>query len=189
MTFDGVRWCRVSKTRYGVYDEVLQRRNEQFISITDVEQLYRSLKQNYEARRDLARAGDFHVGEKEMRLRNRRTPTSLRALLWLSRIFSGYGESYLRPLFWLFGLVLGSSVLLMLAGLTYRETGQQLSISSILDWLQAAGFVLARALRMGSDVAWFDPPMVPNTIGLWVGMLGPVLVALLVLGVRNRLKR
>ena len=189
MTFDGVRWCAVSKTRCGIYDELLQKRNKEFFSITDVEQLYRSLKHNYEGRRDLARAGDFHIGEKEMRLKNPRTPPSLRALLWLSKTFSGYGESYLRPFFWFVGLLVVGSFLLMTSGLTYRVTKHQLSVSSLLDWSQVAGFVFARALHLDKDVSWFDPAIIPNTVGLWAGVLGPVFGALLVLGIRNRLKR
>jgi uncharacterized protein YjbI with pentapeptide repeats len=45
---------------------------------SQVERLYRELKQNYEDRRDYERAGDFHYGEKEMRRQNPETARGLR---------------------------------------------------------------------------------------------------------------
>ena len=64
----------------------------------------------YEDRRDYERAGDFHYGEKEMRRRNKETAWGLRIFLWLYRLFSGYGERYLPPLFWAGLLFVGSTI-------------------------------------------------------------------------------
>jgi len=57
MEFDGVEWCRINRTRIGLYEETLIGSAEYpLISSTDVEKLYRAFKQNYEERRDLERA-------------------------------------------------------------------------------------------------------------------------------------
>lgn len=87
--FTSVEWCRTSSRWPGkgtvcVYDELCYADNieEEWGRL---ERLYRELKQNYEDRKDYARAGDFHFREKEMRKHNRRdTPLSHRILLGAS---------------------------------------------------------------------------------------------------------
>jgi uncharacterized protein YjbI with pentapeptide repeats len=190
MEFDGVEWCRINRSRLGLYEETLIQKNKsELLSITDVEKLYRALKQNYEDRRDVARAGDFHIGEKEMRLRNPKTPTSLRVLLALAKGASGYGESWLRPSCCFLALWVCVSLLGLIYGFVEQDTNRQLSLRSLSDWAQALGFVFAGAFHLENRVHWFDPTTVANTISLWAGVVGPLLGALVVLGIRNKLKR
>lgn len=190
MEFDGVEWCRVNRGRLGLYEETLINKNEsELLSITDVEKLYRLLKQNCEERRDLARAGDFHIGEKEMRLRNPKTPKNLRVLLALSKFTSNYGESWLRPVFWFIGFLFCASVTGLACGFVEYHSHRQLSLWSLSDWMQAMGFIFARAFHLENRVYWFKPTTVGNTLGLWAGVVGPIFAALTVLGIRNRLKR
>ncbi|MBW1783104.1 MAG: pentapeptide repeat-containing protein [Deltaproteobacteria bacterium] len=117
--FTGVIWpkteerfqiCRISLPkpgkRYQVYDEIRPLKTGEFRKLDHIERLYRELKQNYEDRRDYERAGDFHYGEKEMRRKNPNTPVLLKVMLTLYCWVSGYGERYVRPLVWAFGLLL-----------------------------------------------------------------------------------
>lgn len=79
--FTGVKWCEeVSRnelfSRAGLYEEVVREKEnsgEQQGQWTEIERLYRGLKKNYEEKGDYPRAGDFHIGEKEMRRRNPET--------------------------------------------------------------------------------------------------------------------
>ncbi len=90
-----------------------------------IAELYQQLKKNYDDRKDYWTAGDFHYGEMEMkRLHSRRKHPCLR---WLHRKLglvawykyaSAYGESYLRPLPWLAGVLVLFALLYPLAGLT-----------------------------------------------------------------------
>jgi hypothetical protein len=118
--------CRSS--RVGVYDETILLVSGEVHLWERGERLYRQLKQNYEDQRDYERASDFHYGEKEMRRRSPGTPRGLKALLWLYKVASGYGEHVLPPLLWLVGL-------LVVATLTYLEWGLvPKNATSQLDW-------------------------------------------------------
>jgi uncharacterized protein YjbI with pentapeptide repeats len=116
MQFVGLKWPQKGR-RTVVYDEIIPvgaaDRTVVYHEITglelaegstrlwsQIERLYRELKQNYEDRRDYERAGDFHYGEKEMRRQNPETPSGLRFFLTLYWLFSGYGERYRRRLIW-----------------------------------------------------------------------------------------
>ena len=79
------------------------------ISFIDEERIYRDLKNNYQNDKDWERAGDFHYGEKEMRRKNPNTDLIHRFFLTLYWILSGYGERYLRPLFWTIFILLVST--------------------------------------------------------------------------------
>jgi hypothetical protein len=173
MEFDGVDWCYINRNRLGLYEETpIDENKSEFLSITDVEKLYRAVKQNYEERRDLARAGDFHIGEKEMRLKNPKTPINLRVLLALSKFTSNYGESWLRPVLCFVLLLVGASIMILLTGFTEQKPPRQLSLWSLSDCGQAMGFLCARAFHIDNSLKWFRPTTVTNTTGLWAGVLG-----------------
>lgn len=88
---------------------------EKFAGYAPVSQLYRRLRMSYEKRYMFAEAGDFFIGEMEMRRKNVTTKNKrLRnIILWSKRNFyilgiykhlSYYGENYHRPVF--FGIML-----------------------------------------------------------------------------------
>jgi hypothetical protein len=176
--FTDVRWAVVRnvfgmKKREAVYDEISRSKDADW---SDVERLYRQLKQNHEDKRDFERAGQFHVGEKEMRLRNLATSRSLRILLALYKLTSGYGESYLLPFCWLVGLVAFVSTMGILEGL-WEE-----------DWRRAGLYTVRTILHLSGD----DLKQHSLLFGLSSTMasaLGPLFIAMAIFGMRQRLKR
>jgi pentapeptide repeat protein len=93
-----------------------------------IAELYQQLKKNYDDRRDYWTAGDFHYGEMEMKRLS--SPHRNKILRWLHRKLgmvawykyaSEYGESYVRPLFWLVATLLLFMFLFPVAGLNPGE--------------------------------------------------------------------
>jgi hypothetical protein len=125
-----------------VYDEMASTESEDEDGNTrpwsQIERLYRELKQNYEDRRDYERAGDFHYGEKEMRRQNPDTAWGLRFFLTLYWLFSGYGERYLRPLLWAGLLFVGSTIGYLWWGIRPKDGGPNLAWINGWDWLRGA---------------------------------------------------
>ena len=186
--FIGALWARIG-SRDGVYDEIAPLEPGQQRPWTQLEELDRELKQNYEDRRDYERAGHFHIGEKEMRLRNPRTRIDLRVLLAIYKGLSGYGENYRRPLLWLFLLLFLTSSSALIHGLTVNlgKNSILLSPNSVRDW--------GWALLYGFDTIFHLPANQFTTVGLgriinsFSQVLGPVLIALFGFALRQRLKR
>jgi len=208
----GVKWPRITSQirwswvrywadrlrvghRTGVYDEIdargRQRQEGMVPPWSQIEKLYRELKQNYEDRRDYERAGDFHYGEKEMRRKNPETPLSLRFFLTLYWVVSGYGERYLRPLAWAAALLIISTISYLGLGLEGKWTGglkSMLSMANIGDWLQAAHYSFrAMTLLKPEDVA--TPIGYSRAVHTMQSFLGPLFFGLFALAVRQRLKR
>jgi hypothetical protein len=65
-----------------------------------VAELYRQLRLNYESNRQEAEAGDFYIGQMEMRRQDKSYSLFYRLLLSIYRVTGMYGESYIRPLIW-----------------------------------------------------------------------------------------
>ncbi|MCX5734254.1 MAG: pentapeptide repeat-containing protein [candidate division NC10 bacterium] len=199
MRFLGVQWVRMPWTRLskgwrnGIYDEVLLRAQE-IKPYAKVETLYRQLKKNYEEQRDYERAGDFHYGEKEMRLRNPKTSPGLRLFLWLYKCASGYGERWLPPIVWSLCLLLLGSAGYLYCGL--RVAGRLLPFewdmwNAVVDgvpmWVRSLLFSLRTMTLLKPD------DMVPLGWGSVVqtvqNLLGPILLGLAALAIRQRLRR
>jgi len=175
--------CRVP--RVGVYDEILLSKDDNR-SRHHIERLYRELKQNFEDRKDYERAGDFHYGEKEMRRKNGETPLGRQVLLWLYWLVSGYGERCLRPLGWAVGLLTVCTAGYLRFGLApAKDPALTLSCQ---DWPRAAHYSFRVMTLLKPD------DLVPvGECARWVGtvesLLGPILIALFALALRQRLKR
>jgi len=191
--FTGVRWAEIQDKRFGkragLRDEQLIGTSGGAPSFDAVERSYRELKHGYEDRKDYARAGDFHVGEKEMRLRNPATPLGDRALLFFYRLISRYGERVWLPLAWLAGLVVVSAVIYVMSGAEVSiEAGDAvgaLDPSSASDWGRGLLYSLRTSVLLIGAV-----------LDGWLGLLntaqrvlGPILIALAALAVRQRLRR
>jgi uncharacterized protein YjbI with pentapeptide repeats len=182
--FTNVKWPEW-RGRSAVHDEVAHSKNEDF-PFAHIERLYRDLKQNFEERRDFERASDFHYGEKEMRRKNPDTPLRLKIPLYAYWLMSGYGERYLRSL-----LSICAVVLLSMVG--YLAFGLETPEGAILDWtsrwdrLQAAHYALRVMTLLKPD------DLVPVGCSQFVhtadSILGPVLIGLFALALRQRLKR
>lgn len=179
-------WTKIGD-RVGVYDEVVPLAADAKRPWAHIERLYRELKQNYEERRDYERASDFHFGEKEMRRRNPETGPILRFFLTAYKWVSGYGERYRPPLFWL-GLLWVGSTLGYLGRL-----GEKADLSALLGWTWWDGL---RATLYSFRVMTLLRPDDLVPVGLFAqliytadSILGPLLIGLFALALRQRLKR
>jgi len=152
-----------------------------------IERLYRDLKQNYEDRRDYERAGDFHYGEKETRRQNPDTARGLRFFLTLYWLFSGYGELYLRPLFWAGVLFVGSTIGYMWWGLRPKEGGSTLAWTNGWDWFQGTYYSF-RVMMFLKPEDWV-PVGYTHIINTFQTLLSPLFLGLFALALRQRLKR
>jgi hypothetical protein len=194
--FFAVDWLAI-KGRIGVYDEetlneeeekVGRGKREKGILLVQLERLYRELKKNYEDHRDFERAGHFNYGEKEIRRRNPGTSRGLWVLLTLYWLFSGYGERWVRPLFWLL-LLLASSTIGYLSLGTFPIGGRNLlSWTDISDCLTVFLYSLRVIfLLRPNDIALTG--LGAKALHTLQSVLGPIFIALLALAVRQKLKR
>jgi uncharacterized protein YjbI with pentapeptide repeats len=183
--FINVKW-REWQGRSAIYDEKAYLKKSRDYPYGHIEPLYRELKQNYEDRKDFERASDFHYGEKEMRRKNPDTPLRLKIPLYAYWLVSGYGERYLRSL-------LSICVVVLLSMIGYLAFGLETADATILDWtsrwdrLQAAHYALRVMTLLKPD------DLVPIGYSQFIhtadSILGPVLIGLFALAVRQRLKR
>ncbi len=112
------RWPRGRRTVYDhhlLLEEQAKRKKEESTGDAEpatvhhtyraVAELFRQLRLNLEASRQEIEAGDFYIGQMDMRRLDPDYELPYRALLWAYRAIAMYGESYLRP-FFLYALVL-----------------------------------------------------------------------------------
>jgi hypothetical protein len=186
--FVDVKWPQKGQ-RVLVYDEIasIETEDRHRRPWFQLERLYRELKQNYEDRRDYERAGDFHYGEKEMRRQNPDTAGGLRFFLRLYWLFSGYGERYLRPLFWAGLLFVGSTIGYMWWGLRLKTGEVKLAWANGWDWLQGAYYSF-RVMTLLKPDDWI-PLGYAHVINTFQTLLGPLFLGLFALALRQRLKR
>ena len=187
----GAKWAPI-RGRFGVYDEVVDPLVDgETRSWHHIEKVYRELKQNYEDRRDYERARDFHYGEKEMRRKHAKTLGrrfwGLRALLFIYKWVSGYGEHILCPFVWAVILLGGCSVLYLWFGPCPKGENTRLAFSSLWDWLRSAHYSLRVMFLLKPDD--FVPIGGAKLVHTAETILGPLLIGLFGLAVRQRLKR
>ena len=183
----GISWQKPI-WRYLVYDEIRALKKGETRKWEYIERIYRELKQNYEDCRDYERAGDFHYGEKEMRRRNPSTSLLLKFLLTLYCWASGYGERYVRPLVWAFGLMVVCTVGYLYFGIETAKGGSRLALENWKDWFRVGLYSLQVMALL--KPAYFIPL---GTKAIFVkfiqSVLGPLFFGLFALAVRQRLKR
>ncbi len=183
-----IKWPEKDR-RTAVYDETLlaESRDGSVQPWSQLERLYRELKQNHEDRRDYERAGDFHYGEKEMRRKNPYTTRGLRFFLTLYWLFSGYGERYLRPLLWAGLLFVVSTTGYMWWGLRPKDSSSILVWTNGWDWLQGAYYSF-RVMTFLKPDDWV-PVGYAHVMNTFQTLLSPVFLGLFALALRQRLKR
>ncbi|MEW6413610.1 MAG: pentapeptide repeat-containing protein [Candidatus Zixiibacteriota bacterium] len=94
-----------------------------------VAQLYRRLQANYTANYQYSEAGDFYIGEQEM---VRKAKGIIRRYLYVNYLYklaSLYGESFLRPLFWLSVVLLCFPMWLLYDGVKFTPV-----VETNYDW-------------------------------------------------------
>jgi uncharacterized protein YjbI with pentapeptide repeats len=139
LTFSSVEWRRrEGRGKRMVFEEVVDLSHESANALKPTEgspderdygliaDLYQQLKKNYDEKKDYWTAGDFHYGEMEMRRLSSRTRNPVARWLhshaglvaWYKYV-SQYGESYLRPVAWIVGVLLAFALLFPIVGLHY----------------------------------------------------------------------
>lgn len=181
--FANVKWPE-KRGRLRVYDEHVELQKGETRQWAHIEQLYRQLKQNYEDRRDYGQAGDFHYGEKEMRRRNPETPRWMSCLLRLYRCVGGYGERCRPPLAWAGGLLVVCALLYLCLGLRPKEVSSTSALISVWDYFDYSLRVMT--LLKPDDLVPMGCARYVSTVQ---SLVGPVLIGLFALALRQRLKR
>lgn len=202
--FTDILWPKINDffgfKRLALYDEIenlkqikserdKDKAKEIKASFINKERIYRDLKNNYQNDKDWERAGDFHYGEKEMRRKNPNTDLIHRFFLTLYWILSGYGERYLRPLFWTIFILLVSTIGYLMFGIAPDgDKDLALKFSKINDWFNATLYSLQLiTLQRPSDLQ--PVTLLAKTLNVLQGILGPILLGFFALAIRQRFKR
>ena len=189
--------CLKILNRYCLYDEILIRKGEykkifrkiredpKKLNKTELRECvkgavahnYRQLRMAYESDMMYPEAGDFYIGEMEMkRLKSRHKNFNL---MNLYRIISLYGENYWLPLFWIF-------ILIFVFSLVYATlTG--ISMSNMFSMFQISFLTFFQMPPTKMEVSQMQK------IPLWIvgleRLTGAVITALFILALRRKFKK
>ena len=139
--------------------------------------MYRALRKSLEGRSNEPGAADFYYGEMEMRRRDSSTSRLERAIIWLYWAVAGYGLRASRAFGWLVGAFL-------LAAFAMAKVGLKRANDDPEDALIAA--VEGLIPGVSGDMAltsW------GRLIDVLLTIIGPILLGLAALAIRNRIKR
>jgi hypothetical protein len=144
--------------------------------------LYRQLRKALEDVKNEPGAADFYYGEMEMRRHATTISGGERFILWLYWLVSGYALRATRSLAFLVGVVAITTVLLASYGLPKSSLGAGV-------WPKTT-----RALLISLNSIIFRTAGQPlTTVGAFIELVarftGPVLLALAIIALRNRIKR
>jgi hypothetical protein len=177
--------------------------------------LYRQLRKAQEDAKNEPGAADFYYGEMEMRRHSTMTPRDERIVLWLYWLISGYGLRALRSLLALLIVGVIATTALVgwglaatappqdLKGTVTSSAGNHSRIDATLSTAKAqlpptgqrwtAGRTWTSTEVTLDSVVFRTTSQPLTTLGSWITdfarILGPVLLALTLLAVRNRVKR
>jgi len=169
-----------------------------------IAQVYKRLRMNYEENLNYAEAGDFHIGEMEMRRKGEKNPFN-KGIIWLYKLLSNYGESYWRPLLcWILPILLLFPFLFMYSGIervtqsqSYYRIDYDFNPSSISldkagdfikDYLKSSVY----SLSVFSLVREKQYRPIDNWGHFWMvleSIFSPVLIAFFLLALRRRFRR
>lgn len=191
---------------------LLSRPKRPEVSAEQLADLYRSLRRAHEENADRPGAADFYYGEMLFRAGAPSAPPAERAILWAYWALSGFGLRALRALAALAVLVAVATVVLAGWGLPDQGPEQRVEFSlpsgggevtaeigkppaELPDAEERwTGDRVEKAARIAlGSVAFRDGGKELTDVGKWTVVVsrfaGPVLLALAVLAVRNRVKR
>jgi uncharacterized protein YjbI with pentapeptide repeats len=187
--FIDVNWNKEKgKGRYQVFDEVSPNPDNNKFDYELIAHLYRQLRANYEENLRYSEAGDFYIGEMEMR-RKAETSFFKKLPIILYKAISNYGESYYRPLCWILTILLLFPIFFMIAGIQPVNHEQTtMTAEKIKDyptsfWYSMSVFSFIREKKCTTINNWGDALFVTESI------LSPIMLAFLLLALRRRFKR
>jgi hypothetical protein len=143
--------------------------------------MYRALRKTYEDNKNEPGAADFYYGEMEMRRLNRHTYWAERVILWLYWLVSGYGLRGLRALAWLMAVIVGLAGLLQAIGF---DGGDPSFRDALTYSAQSTISITSGNKALSEHVSWAG-----EVIRIVLRLIGPVLLGLALLSIRNRVKR
>jgi len=184
----GAKWPQIGR-RDGVYDEIVPLKEGETRQWHHIERVYRELKQNFEERRDYERARDFHYGEKEMRRKNPDSSLGLRLMLWLYWLVSGYGERCLRPLVWAGILFIMCAGFYLGLGLCPKGESTRLAMMNTWNWLGYSFLYSFQVMTLLRPTDFEPAGLCGRFVYTAQSLLGPLLIGLFALALRQRLKR
>ncbi|MGA2834171.1 MAG: pentapeptide repeat-containing protein [Terracidiphilus sp.] len=223
-----VKWAgREDNRGLAVYEETIPLREYRALDMKRdgqrdyraVAQIYQQLKKNYDSRLDYWTANEFHFGEMEMK--RLAGPTDGWMLLGLRRWWhrnlsfvalyrwaSDYGNSYWRPLLWLFGFHFFFASLYPLPGVGLKRQGatQAETYASVWDFQKSYGenlwamrkeeYLALNSLIASVDVMEFqrNPEYTPvhpwgRVLAIFETLLASSLFALFLLAIRRQFRR
>lgn len=182
--FSSVTWPK----RFVLWDDAKTANEKMRRPHGALEQLYRQLKVNYQSRGDYPGGGGFHYNEKKLRRESLSPRKGDWWLLSLYKWLGGFGERALPPALWFFG------VLCVAAG-AYSVFGLVDDNGAMISWCGGVEDCL-RALGYSLQVSFFSRPSDLKPAGfagymvqVVQSIVGPILLALLALVVRQKVKR
>jgi uncharacterized protein YjbI with pentapeptide repeats len=144
--------------------------------------LYRALRKAQEDSKNEPGAADFYYGEMEMRRHDQRTPWAERMILWAYWLVSGYGLRGLRALAWLAAVVVALAGLLQTVGFNLNSDP---SFRDALIYATQNTISIASGNKtLTEHVSWAG-----EVVRIALRLIGPILLGLALLSVRNRVKR
>lgn len=204
--FIDVDWYK-RKGRNQVFDEVSSDPDTKDFEWQLIAQLYRRIRANYEENLRYSEAGDFYIGEMEMR-KKAETSFLKKLPLLLYKAISNYGESYYRPLCWILTILLLFPILFMFAGIQpiniessdskVNTINYRLDFSSIHSLLPTEDKIkdYSTSFLYSMSTFSFIRDKKYTTINNWgnalfviESILSPIMLAFLLLALRRRFKR
>jgi uncharacterized protein YjbI with pentapeptide repeats len=151
------------------------------IAPVQIAAIYRELRKGREDTKDEPGAADFYYGEMEMRRHGRATPAAERLILTMYWLVAGYGLRAWRAL-------VALTVTIGLVGVGFSQVGFHHPHPSLLvNWLYALQATVSLEGKARQLTGQLTLPGELLRVGL--RLTGPVLLALALLSIRNRVKR
>jgi uncharacterized protein YjbI with pentapeptide repeats len=151
------------------------------LAAVQIAALYRELRKGREDAKDEPGAADFYYGEMELRRHNQEAPRTERLILWLYWLFAGYSLRGLRALIWLAVVVIGLAGLLQSIGF---NGGDPPFRDALIYAAQSTVSINSNNRALIDHVSWAG-----ESIRIALRLVGPLLLGLALLSVRNRVKR
>ncbi|MBQ0925900.1 pentapeptide repeat-containing protein [Saccharopolyspora endophytica] len=150
--------------------------------------VYRDLRKAQEDSKNEPGAADFYYGEMEMRRTDRSTAWPERLILFLYWLVSGYGLRMTRALICLISLIAIAMVILYLVGFGGSPPGSRAvpppNLGTCLLFVVESVVSLQPKLAGLPSLTWQG-----EVVRVAMRLLGPLLLGLAVLAIRNRVKR
>lgn len=200
--YQDVKWWQDSLNRNGLFEEVflLESKDRSFwkYGLKRLEESYRNTRLSLEKNKDFLLAADFYVGELDARRKRKNLfSRSLYSIEAIYRAVSNYGADTLRSVR-IFGelTILHASIIWLYLPDTKSEKYLNLtfhsSISSLDSMIETFSILWTNSLKvltLQRGGLFIEIGGIQNIIDAVFRILGPIVIALIVLSFRGRIKR